>query len=302
MIMKENGLGFDFCVFTDYDSSAEVRLYELGNYVCEPGYSYGPVIRPRGIIQYVLSGKGMLRIGRKIFEISKDQIFYIPAGVSAYYEADKEDPWCYKWLHIGGTVFYSALNELGIDETNPVVDVGVQEGEENVFRNIVDDIFSGYEREFYCIGKMYELMDYLKKRYGRQDPDTPESLQLHYVRTVIKYIQLKYAEPIHMEDIAGTCGLNRSYLTRLFHEATGYTIKGYLLSHRMNTAQKLLKETDYPVQYIAAAVGYSDIFVFSKAFKKYSGCAPSEFRTMIPGPVEGVKSNSFPVKAEQMHI
>ncbi len=103
MQMKENGVGFDFCAFTDYDNSAEVRLYEIGSYACEPGYSYGPIIRSRGIIHYVLSGKGILRIGDKTHNIHGNQIFFIPPGVSAYYEADSDDPWVYKWLHIGGT-------------------------------------------------------------------------------------------------------------------------------------------------------------------------------------------------------
>ena len=56
----------------------------------------------------------------------------------------------------------------------------------------------------------------------------------------------KYILPvITMENIAGICGLNRSYLSRLFHDATGYTIKGYLQTYRMQTAQKMLRESDF---------------------------------------------------------
>ncbi len=278
MQMKENGIGFDFCAFTDYDNSAEVRLYEIGNYACEGGYSYGPIIRTRGIIHYVLSGKGILRIEKKRYEVHENQIFYIPAGISAYYEADRDDPWSYKWLHIGGTEFHAALKDIGFDENNPVLDVSSRPEETGSFKALIDDIFNNYEREYYCLGKIYETMDYLKSRYGHTKDASAESLQLKYVRTVIKYIQLKFSEQITMENIAGICGLNRSYLTRLFHDATGYTIKGYLLSYRMSTAQKMLKETDYPIQYIGNAVGYADIFTFSKAFKKHTGITPSDYR------------------------
>ena len=279
MKTKSNGIGFDFCVFTDYDSSAEARVYEIGNYNCEPGYSYGPIIRPRAIIHYVTSGKGRLVIKGKEFHIHGGQVFYIPNNISAYYEADHDEPWCYRWLHIGGSTFHSVLKEIKLDEDHPVLDIKPPVSEDSpTFEELVDDIFNNYKREYYCVGKVYEIIDYFKSVYGIEETENAEDLQLMYVRTVIKYIQLKYSEQLHMEDIAGACGLNRSYLSRLFHDATGYTIKGYLLSYRMMTAQTLLRKTDKPVQYIASAVGYLDIFTFSKAFKKYTGLTPSEYR------------------------
>jgi AraC-like DNA-binding protein len=278
MQMKENGVGFDFCAFTDYDNSAEVRLYEIGSYVCEGGYSYGPIIRSRGIIHYVLSGKGILKIGNKIHRIHENQIFFIPSGVSAYYEADRDDPWVYKWIHIGGTEFLALLTEIGLGEHSPVLDVSSPGSKPGGFGALIDDIFENYEREYYCIGKIYEILDFLRKEYGHAREASAESQQLQYVLTLIKYIQLKFSEQITMENIAGVCGLNRSYLSRLFHDATGYTIKGYLQIYRMQTAQKMLRESDFSISYIGNAVGYNDIFTFSKAFKKHTGCTPSCYR------------------------
>ncbi len=279
MKTNANGIGFDFCVFTDYDASADARLYEIGNYQCEPGYSYGPIIRPRGIIHYVISGHGKLQINGRLFNIHENQIFFIPPDISAYYEADHEDPWCYKWLHIGGNAFRNLFKEINLDENNPVLDIipPSREGASS-FDDIINDIFENYAREFYSIGKMYEILDFFKSEYGHEDADSTEDQQLKYVRTVIKYIQLKYSEQIHMDDISGACGLNRSYLTRLFHDATGKTIKGYLLDYRMKTAETMLRKTDNSVQYIAYAVGYNDIFTFSKAFKKFTGITPTEYR------------------------
>ena len=101
---------------------------------------------------------------------------------------------------------------------------------------------------------------------------------LVYVKNVIGYIKLKYSDPIKIEHIALACGLNRSYLTRLFKEATGYTLQQYLTIYRMKQAMRLLKETDKSIQEITAAVGYSDTFTFSKAFKRQYGKSPSSFR------------------------
>ena len=275
---KSEGIGFDFCAFVDFDSSSDVRLYEIGDYVCEPEYSYGPIIRPRGIIHLVTSGRGKLTIDNTTYNVHKDQIFFIPAGVSAYYIADKEDPWAYKWLHIGGSRVIEVLKDAGIDEYNPVFtlcDRG-NSTKEN-FYNIFNDIFANFTREFICISKLYELLDYFSE-FSLKNDESSESLQLQYVHTVIKYIHLKYSEQLRVEDISRACGLNRSYLSRLFHDATGSTIQDFLMTYRIKEAANMLRNSDSTVSYIAFAVGYSDIYTFSKAFKKKMGLTPTAYR------------------------
>jgi AraC-like DNA-binding protein len=49
---------------------------------------------------------------------------------------------------------------------------------------------------------------------------------------------------------------------------------------RMQRAAELLFSTDEKVARIAEQVGYSDPFAFSVAFKKWTGCPPSEFREL----------------------
>jgi YesN/AraC family two-component response regulator len=46
----------------------------------------------------------------------------------------------------------------------------------------------------------------------------------------------------------------------------------------METAKSLLIYTDMKVGKIAENVGYDDLLYFSKAFKKYTGVSPSEYR------------------------
>ena len=45
----------------------------------------------------------------------------------------------------------------------------------------------------------------------------------------------------------------------------------------MKRAAKHLMEGEHNVTTVAASVGYSDVFVFSRAFKQFYGCAPSEY-------------------------
>jgi AraC-like DNA-binding protein len=51
-----------------------------------------------------------------------------------------------------------------------------------------------------------------------------------------------------------------------------------LIARRMAHAQKLLKESNLSVNEVAECCGFSDLQMFSKAFKKYTGNSPSTFK------------------------
>ena len=101
---------------------------------------------------------------------------------------------------------------------------------------------------------------------------------LNYVRWVIEYINQKYSDPIGVGSISEACGIDRSYLSKVFKYATGYTLQDYLIQFRVKRAKQLLKETSLSVQHVSYSVGYNDPFSFSKIFKKQTGMSPTEWR------------------------
>ncbi len=70
------------------------------------------------------------------------------------------------------------------------------------------------------------------------------------------------------------------YLRKLFKKETGLSPLEYLTRLRMRSAEKLLTAmwtNEYSVSEIARMCGYDDALYFSRVFKKYYGCAPSNF-------------------------
>ena len=276
VMAKLEGLdGCDFCKFVNYENSDDFYLYELGTCACDPGYSYTHYVVNRCILHFVIKGKGRLILDDKHeYPVHAHQAFLIPDNTRAFYQADTEDPWEYVWFHIGGPRFISIMKEAGLDYDHPIF---TPTGCAAEIEELAFDTLHHYAREYYCIGNLYKLCDYMVT-YSQNKVEKNVSSSLLYVKNVISYIQLKYAEPIKIEHIAFSCGLNRSYLTRLFKNATGYSLQEYLLVYRMKIASRLLLETDLAIQDIANKVGYSDAFTFTKAFKRHTGKSPSAFR------------------------
>lgn len=270
-------VGADFCKFYYFDGYNDLSLYEIGYCQCDPGYSYGPLVRNRNIFHYVISGKGSLTINDQVYSVDAKQGFLIPDEVLAYYEADIDDPWVYVWIHVDGPKANEVFHLAGITKENPLF---IPSCETEKFEHIFKELFENNENEYYCMGKTYEILDFIITHSTNKVHETT-NMQLEYVRKVIKYIQLKYNEQIKVETVATILGLNRSYLARLFKEATGCTIQDYILRCRMKEAERYLTSKEYSIQYISYAVGYSDTFTFSKAFKRYSGMSPTEYRKFI---------------------
>lgn len=265
---------FDDHAFLDYDWSDDLSLYEIGNFNCPPLYSYGPVARPRDIFHFVLSGKGKLYIKNREYTVEAGQGFLIPHEVKALYTADRNDPWSYFWLHIGGARLAEIWTKAGLSEDNPVF---VSDVDSSPMPELYRDISEKRDRELYCISKLFEIMDHVTSTSVNRQLSRPNT-QLDFVQRIIHIIQIKYSEPLQVTQIAELCGLNRSYMSRIFKDATGSSIQEYLMDYRMKKANRLLKETGESVQTISNLVGYKDIFTFSKAYKKVFGNSPSIYR------------------------
>lgn len=70
------------------------------------------------------------------------------------------------------------------------------------------------------------------------------------------------------------------YLRKLFKKETGATPLEYLTNLRMRKAEILLSamwSKEYSVSEVALMCGFEDALYFSRVFKKYFGCSPSNF-------------------------
>jgi AraC family transcriptional regulator len=86
--------------------------------------------------------------------------------------------------------------------------------------------------------------------------------------------------PPTLSELASLCGLSRRQLMRAFREETGRTVGDYVRDCILARAQSLLVNTDKPLGVIASSLGFATPSAFSAAFRKATGQAPSQFRSI----------------------
>ncbi|MBP3578206.1 MAG: helix-turn-helix transcriptional regulator [Lachnospiraceae bacterium] len=110
-----------------------------------------------------------------------------------------------------------------------------------------------------------------------------------FYRDICDYVSWHLTDNLKVAQVANYFGYNEKYLTTFFKQRAGLSLKQYILQVKMDRAKADLSETAEPVSQIAFRLGFTDAHNFSNAFRKLTGCSPSEYRDIYN------KHNVFPV-------
>lgn len=82
---------------------------------------------------------------------------------------------------------------------------------------------------------------------------------------------------VSLKSLSEQWNCSPAYVSQLFKDLTGYNFKDHLLACRMKRAKQLLLSPSTTTE-ICNVLGYSDYDYFSKAFKRYYGESPAEYK------------------------
>ena len=102
-------------------------------------------------------------------------------------------------------------------------------------------------------------------------------------RRIARALGMLQAEPAKrwtVEGLARAVGLSRAAFARRFRAVSGSSPRRFLTDLRLALAASLLEANDDSLAALAAQVGYTSEFAFSRAFKRRHGVAPGCFRRL----------------------
>ncbi len=119
--------------------------------------------------------------------------------------------------------------------------------------------------------------EYLSLLNSYLENDSVVSKACEFIESQISNISLG------VPDVAEASNVSVQYLSRLFRQDVNMTVVEYINKHRIDKAKELLANTDKTVTEIAESTGYCNNVTFSRNFKKYVDCTPSEYRQKAGG-------------------
>jgi AraC-like DNA-binding protein len=95
---------------------------------------------------------------------------------------------------------------------------------------------------------------------------------------IVNYLFENYAGCHRLEDLASAAGMPLQSFCRQFKKRTGMTVIEYLHSVRINTAKKLLQQSNFYIDDICYEAGFNSVSFFNRKFKEHTGKTPIEYR------------------------
>ena len=254
-------------------------------------------------IAYVMTGKGIHRVGDIEYSVSKGDLFIINYNIPHEFRSlsDTSEPIlgiyncifkpefidqsfvnCTDFQDITHHFLFSSIFPDDSEDTNSIK---LLNNESQEISELYEKMFKEYTLEDYGyieILRAYviELLITIFRSYRKNLflGKKIETQKRKIIDTVISYIKLNYAKEIKLEEISTKVFLSPNYLSKLFKHSTGITISEYIQKTKIQEACILLKETNKTVITLAAEVGYKDIKFFNEVFKKIVGKTPGKYR------------------------
>lgn len=102
--------------------------------------------------------------------------------------------------------------------------------------------------------------------------------EINKILPVLHYIDNHYNEKISLEYVSSLLNFDRSHFCRIFRKSVHTTFIDYINFVRISEAEKLLILTEKTISDIAEATGFASTAYFTKIFKHYKTCTPSQYR------------------------
>lgn len=97
------------------------------------------------------------------------------------------------------------------------------------------------------------------------------------VKAALNEITTNYREA-SLSNVAQNYGVSLAYVSECVRAQTGKTYKELLQKHRIETAARLLRRSDWSIRDIITYVGYENTSYFYRLFRERYGTNPREYR------------------------
>ncbi len=231
-----------------------------------------PSGRPGDCLIYVVEGQSVYQTqDGKTFSLMPHSVFFIPCNTPYSMQALSEE---YSYIFVEFQFAASALPlkcELFPNDTANF---------KELFRKMLEtDSQKKVNAKISCISMLYRIYDGILTQYLVAPRPSFKHSQIERAGYEL---QKYFKNPdFSVRDVATKLGMSETYFRRLFKSEFGMCPVQYLLQLRIAHAKNLLTYKNAKISEIATASGFSDIYYFSRQFKKHTELTPTEYKRYV---------------------
>lgn len=129
-----------------------------------------------------------------------------------------------------------------------------------------DIILRGYLLAF--IGKLFYMMNFRRVESG----------DIQAIGSVMNYCIAHYNENLSLDMLEKKLHISKYYISHVMNKKLNMGFNDYVNSIRISNACRMLSGSNLHIREICDAVGFNTVRTFNRAFVKYMGMSPREYR------------------------
>ena len=224
-------------------------------------------------IEYILKGKGYVRLNKTSFCASAGDIYILPAGSDHYYYSDSEEPWTKIWFNISGSLIEKILDSYKIKHVYHVEGLDLSELFEDFFETAKleiprDEIFDR------CAGIFLRIAQRISKHINTEQDKGEITVAARLKEQIDNLTDFR----LSFENMVERLYCTESHAIRAFKSGYGITPYQYLLQKKLSVAKMMLENTHMSIKEISVFLGFNDNHYFSVFFRRQTGVSPKQYR------------------------
>lgn len=231
-------------------------------------------------IRLMLNCEDELFISGMRFTLRRGDGFLSRPGSDAVQQSFSQHPCLYLWISLVDKLSEPFLRGIGLTEGHDVFFVRYP----TLFLKLVVACLShnsgSVTDELELNSISYHFLHLLAEEMTLESGMRAVTQSNPLIRQVKGFVLEHYKEPIKLIDVASALNMNRSYLSREFHEISGMTLKNYIDHIRIKKATDLLLSSDVSLGEVTKRAGYRSAEVFSNSFKRVHAMSPGKYRQL----------------------
>ena len=245
---------------------------------CTADYAIHRRTFPFHSIEYVVRGRGTVKLRNRLHPLQPGSIFSYGPGVGHDIASDPAEPLVKYFADFSGRkakalLCFCSLASGCVSQVYPANEL------QAVFDELIHCGLKGTRYSAQAGEKLLECLVF--KIAGSRAPlEGQETLAFATYQRCRQHIQQHFRRLKTLQQIGAECRLNHSYLCRLFRRYDHQSPYQHLLRLKMNLAAELLQQPAALVKQVAEETGFGDAFHFSHVFKTVFGLSPDAFRRL----------------------
>ncbi|WP_168122901.1 AraC family transcriptional regulator [Paenibacillus sp. HB172176] len=264
---------------SDWEKNGQIWTVRGGCSIGKSGYQVSPRRLDCYSFHYIKEGRLLYESDLHEQIVRGGDLYCLfPNRTYSYRRMDDIEPMQMYWLAFDGPQAAHLLHEAGFSPESPHSakrwSNGLQARLEQIFH-----LMREHASPSILLGMQMQsaLLQFFSALF-REDKSDGVPRHQQWIESSMQYMELHATEGLTVAQLADMAGMNRNYFSTAFAQHTGMPPLLYMTGIRVKKAQKLLHETNDSITEIAYSLGYANLYVFSRAFHRYCGLSPTEYR------------------------